>query len=407
VNENYDMNFPGEIGSRHDNLDMDGIRHHDLNRGRNMDSINPGMHPGMNPGLHPGMNPGMHSNFDNDEFDGMRVGDHNEDFGMHGRMMDGMDGMGGMGGPMGAGGRGPMPGMGGMGPGMGGMGPGMGGINRGRHHGHGKQMGGNMGGQSQSNHQTGTQTMSNQQGGWFSNWYFSSFYEIMMLVFLGGFIFNCFCGRKQNDKYATLWYHANQRYFEERYESIGLAKDEDDDAGHDSDEDEDTKKKRLEEKEAKKKELQNSCPLVKEGPTIYKYYAANYRYIKWLFVVLEFRQKADAMSFATGMFFNDNDRIVYEVAIEPLEVVNWVFCVCKKRDARSLKRSYEDLEHFTQGYDPSIMSDRLTLLAENNDLFLELFQNKQLLQYYKVVEDHLDILYYTDHQTFSKEYLCY
>ena len=96
--------------------------------------------------------------------------------------------------------------------------------------------------------------------------------------------------------------------------------------------------------------------------------------------------------------------MIYEVALNPIEEVGWIFCVCKKRDAKALKSTYQDVDFFGKPHDPSIFKDKLTLLTENIDVFIELFQNKNLLNYFKSVEEYLDIIYYTDQNTFCKEY---
>jgi hypothetical protein len=80
-----------------------------------------------------------------------------------------------------------------------------------------------------------------------------------------------------------------------------------------------------------------------------------------------------------------------------------MFCVCKKRDAKTLKTSYPDIEFFAKTYDPSIFNERLTVLSENIELFIELFQNKNLLNFYKSIEPYVDLIYYTDQQTFCRE----
>ena len=81
----------------------------------------------------------------------------------------------------------------------------------------------------------------------------------------------------------------------------------------------------------------------------------------------------------------------------------WLFCVCRKRNVNNLKRAYQDINFFGKNYEPSIFCDRLTLIAENNELFLDLFQNKNLLNYFKAVEEYIDIIFYTDQATFCKE----
>jgi hypothetical protein len=49
------------------------------------------------------------------------------------------------------------------------------------------------------------------------------------------------------------------------------------------------------------------------------------------------------------------------------------------------------------------MDDRHTLLAEHNLTFIDLFTNKTLLNFYKQIEPHVDFIYYTDQNTFSKD----
>ncbi len=58
----------------------------------------------------------------------------------------------------------------------------------------------------------------------------NSIYEILMMIFLLGFLYNCFCGKNANDKHALAWYNSNKQYFEERYSELGIKNgDEDDD----------------------------------------------------------------------------------------------------------------------------------------------------------------------------------
>ena len=218
------------------------------------------------------------------------------------------------------------------------------------------------------------------------SWYsgpLGTLYEIMMLFFLIGLVYNCIFGKTHNDKYAIAWYNANKEYFEERYERIGLEKSE------------------IEEI-PKENVIQDSI-IIKETPFFYKIICTNYRYIKWTLTALEFHRRFDATSILTSLFFNDKDKLVYQVAFNPVEPLGWVFCVCRKRDAKGLRSSYQDIEFFTKEYQPSVMSDRMCLLSENVEVFMELFNNKTLFPYYKEVEPYLEVIYFTDQNSFCKE----
>lgn len=107
--------------------------------------------------------------------------------------------------------------------------------------------------------------------------FFGPFYEIIMILFVGGFIFNCFIGKTQNDKYAMSWYSANKQYFQERYTVIGMGKDD-----LDTIPDPELQDLQI---------LQDDLPITKESPFLFKFYAAKYRYVNWLLVILEVRNK--------------------------------------------------------------------------------------------------------------------
>ena len=244
-------------------------------------------------------------------------------------------------------------------PGMDGM---MGGNNH--RHGGGRNMNNNGGMRMNNNFQSNQQQqmMSNNNNnnqnhgpfGIFNSWLANSLYEILMMVFLIGFLYNCFCGKNANDKHALAWYNANKQYFEERYSELGIKNNEEEET-----------------------QENDSLPIIKDSPYLYKFYAAGYRYIKWLLVVLEFRKRQDTISLFTSFLFPSRDRIIYEVGIEPSdENVSWVFCVCNRRDATTLKKDHQDIDFFCNTSEPSIMSERLILMSESDELYCDLFQNK-------------------------------
>ena len=198
---------------------------------------------------------------------------------------------------------------------------------------------------SQTYHSTPQQTYStntNTNNSWYSGT-FGTIYEIMMILFLVGLVYNCLFGRNQNDKHALAWYNANKQYFEERYEHIGLEKAEMDEIPIES-------------------TLKDSV-LIKESPYFYKFYYSNYRYIKWSLTALEFRKRFDATSMLTTMFITDRDKLIYEVAFNPVDPLGWVFCVCNKREVPGLKATYGDIDYFTQPYEPSVMNESMCLLS--------------------------------------------
>lgn len=203
-------------------------------------------------------------------------------------------------------------------------------------------------------------------------------YQLIMVFFLVSFVYNYFLGKNQNDKHALVWYNANKDYFEERYEYFGLEDDE-----------------KLTKKIPRNNFIKN-CKLSKENPYYYKLTCANYRYINYLTVVLEFKKRYDVTSIISSIFITHKDRIVFQVSFQPNNNLGWIFCVCKKKKAESIKKSYEDLNYFCQIYQPSSFNNYMALISESLEVFMELFDNKSLFHYYKDVEDYLDAIYFSD-----------
>lgn len=76
-----------------------------------------------------------------------------------------------------------------------------------------------------------------------------------------------------------------------------------------------------------------------------------------------------------------------------------------------MKKSYSDIDYFTKPNNPYFMSDSLVLLTEDNEILEQIFNDKvivlcnkqDLLAVYKRVEPFIDIVYFTDRQTYTKE----
>ena len=243
--------------------------------------------------------------------------------------------------------------------------------------GHGRHPGAPPPGQGQTIKGRETQTTSNQPSK--GRKLLSLFSQIMMILFIVGFVYNYFLGKNQNDKHALVWYNSNKNYFEERYDYFGV--DDDDN---------------LKKPKNNSIPLMRDCKLVKENPYYYKLTCANYRYITYLTVVLEFHKRYDMTSFISSFFISPKDRLVFQVSFDPIENVGWIFCVSKKKQSKSLKKSYEDLNFFCEIYEPSSFNNYMCLISESLEMFMELFNNKSLFHYYKSVEDYLEAIYYSD-----------
>ena len=205
------------------------------------------------------------------------------------------------------------------------------------------------------------------------------FYQIIIIFFAVSFVYNFLFGKSQNDKHALVWYQSNKEYFEERYEYFGI---------------DDTENNKKNPRQPSK--IMRNCKLIKESPYYYKLTCASYRYIQYFSVVLEFHKRYDATSILTSLFVTPKDKIIFQVSFDPIDKTGWIFCVTKKRQVKSLKKSYEDLNYFCQMYEPSSFNNYMCLLSESLEVFMELFNNKNLFHYYKSIEDYLEAIYYSD-----------
>ena len=207
--------------------------------------------------------------------------------------------------------------------------------------------------------------------------YMGSFYQIMIVVFFFGFIYRIIYGNRQNDKHALAWYDENKDYFKERYETVGLIEDQDIGC-------------------YRKDDNMKENVLIKENPDNYKLICANYRYIKFIEINLQFQKKFDMSLLFTSIFIPIKDKIIYKVAFNQVDPLGWVFCFGKKNQCTSIKDSFEIMSYYCQIYEPKFMDTYMCLISEDEEIFTELFNNKNLMQYYKCCESFIDSIYYSD-----------
>lgn len=197
------------------------------------------------------------------------------------------------------------------------------------------------------------------------------FLVTMVIIFAYFYLFST----TFNDKWATVWYDANKNYFD-RFARICV--------------------------KPEVEEIKNKTQLIKDSYNVYRYYAEEFKNIKWFTAILEFRKNQDSSSVLSGLFFTITDKVYYRVALNPVEPVPNVFVICKKKDLKNVKAAYKDVEFFTNYYQPSNFNENLVEMAEN-ELSGDMFRNKELLHYFKLIENYIDMIYYTDQQTFTKE----
>lgn len=201
--------------------------------------------------------------------------------------------------------------------------------------------------------------------------YSTSEYIFVLFIILIAYFY--FFSKTFNDKYANSWYLANEAYFG-RFSRVSC--------------------------KSEAESVTNNTELIKDSYNNYRYYAEEFKNIETFTVILEFRQMQDTTSFFLGFLTTINDKITYKVTINPVNKISNVFIICKKQDQKKIKETYSDVKFFTEYYQPSNFEENLVELAEY-ELTAEIFRNKDVLHYFKVVEEFIDVIYYTDQKVFS------
>jgi len=274
---------------------------------------------------------------------------------------------------------------------------------------------GNMGGggHNKNNFQTSNNTQNNKGS-------FHHIYELLMCLFMLMFFYNLLCG-KSNSRLTNNWYEANKEYFLKNYRKIGISEEflnkmaKSEKKGllaipEKKPKDKNKPKKRkvvlypkpkVEEKKIEKKPNIN---ILQQEMNVFKFFAFNKSNVKSLIVNFEYGRTNDYFSMFSGGFLNhEKDRVIYQAALNPTDPIASVFCLCRGVEAKTFKKSYPDIDHFTRPYQPAFLSEYHLLFAESSEIFIDIFKNKEILAAFKKIEYYLEIMYFTDQKTFTNE----
>ena len=204
------------------------------------------------------------------------------------------------------------------------------------------------------------------------------FYEIIMFAFIILFIINVFIGKRKNYNISKLWLKSNLDFFTNNYAHIG------------ADREFNTK---------------ISEPLIYDSYNNYKFFASGRVYINWMLVDINLKKRQDLVTLLSNIFiFSEKDKITYEATISPSNELPCIFCICKKKEAKNLKKSFKEIDSFTIATYPSFLDENLVLLCENNEMMETMFKNKQFYNAYQKVESNIDTVFFTDKRNAKDNY---
>ena len=199
--------------------------------------------------------------------------------------------------------------------------------------------------------------------------FFKYLYEIFMISLVIIFIINAIIGVKANRILANKWLSKNLSFFEENYAHLG----------------------------GEREYNPNNLSLINDSYNDYKFFASGRIYISWMIVDINLKRRQDLISALSQLFlFGEKDRIVYEVSLSLPEDVPCIFSICKRKEIKSTKKNYRELDEFTEGVSPSFMDKAYVLLTEDEETTNKIFSNKQFLSQYKKIEKFIELIFFTD-----------
>ena len=197
-------------------------------------------------------------------------------------------------------------------------------------------------------------------------------YELCMISLVLIFILNAIYGVKQNRSIANKWFLKNRSFFEENYSHLG----------------------------GEREYNPNNLSLIKDSYNDYKFFASGRVYVSWMLIDINLKRRQDLISILSQvLLLGEKDRVMYEVSIAPAEDVPCIFAICKRKDIKSTKKNYREVNEFTEASNPPYMDKNYMLLTEDEETINRIFSNKQFLNQYKKVEKFLELIFFTDRRT--------
>lgn len=143
--------------------------------------------------------------------------------------------------------------------------------------------------------------------------------EIVCVAFLIMFIVNYFTGKRENENLALAWaakFATKDSIFEKNFSLLGVGEG-------------------------------NDAPLLlKEGQSVFKFYASGRRYCSGLLATMELKSRHDLISRLYNMVVPCKDEISFEVYMNEDAMDHVVFALAKKKVAKTLQKEVRDLNRF-------------------------------------------------------------
>ncbi|GMI87909.1 hypothetical protein like AT4G24330 [Hibiscus trionum] len=181
--------------------------------------------------------------------------------------------------------------------------------------------------------------------------------EIVCGSFLIVFVINYFTGKRENENLALAWaakFATKGSIFEKNFSLLGVGEGED------------------------------SPLLLKEGQTVFKFYASGRRYCQGLLATMELKSRHDLISRLFNLVVPCKDEITFEVYMNDEAMDQVIFAVAKKKAAKGMQKEVRDLQRFA-GLVPNPSGrkwvvDELSVISESKEVAGDLITEAVLEQ---------------------------
>ncbi|XP_059648211.1 uncharacterized protein At5g49945-like [Cornus florida] len=149
--------------------------------------------------------------------------------------------------------------------------------------------------------------------------------EIVCGSFLIMFAINYFTGRRENENIALSWaakFATKDSIFDKNFSLLGVGVGDD------------------------------SPLLLKEGQTVFKFYASGRRFCQGLLATMELKSRHDLIARLYNMVVPCRDEITFEVSMNDDAMDQVVFALAKKKPAKTMQKELRDLQRFASLVSP-------------------------------------------------------
>lgn len=202
--------------------------------------------------------------------------------------------------------------------------------------------------------------------------YISLYQDHFFICLLVIHLLNVIRGKSKNKSIVSTFVSSNQSFFEENYAHIGFSQ----------------------EYNPKKPNY-----ILAKSYNSYTFFSSGRIHVKSLCIDFTLKKRQDIITLFSSLFyFSTKDRICFTFNISLQNDLPVVFCISKKYLIKSFKKTYSEVDEFTEQVNvPFISNDsNLMILSENYNFVKDLFNNTNISNLFNPLQHYIETILFTD-----------